>query len=33
MLSTAKSANVGLWPVEQLFAPPANPAHAENSFL
>ena len=34
MLSTAKSANVGFLPVVQLllFAPPTNPAHAENSF-
>jgi len=34
MLSTAKSANIGFLPVVQLllFAPPANPAHAENSF-
>jgi len=32
MLSTAKSANVGFWPAVQLFAPSANPAHAENSF-
>jgi len=31
MLSTAKSANVGFRPAVQLFAPPANPAHAENS--
>jgi len=32
MLSTAKSANVGFLQVLQLFAPPTNPAHAENSF-
>jgi len=32
MLSTAKSANVGFSQVVQLFAPPTNPAHAENSF-
>jgi len=32
MMITAKSANVGFRPVVQLFAPPANPAHAENSF-
>jgi len=25
MLSTDKSANVGLWQVVQLFAPPTNP--------
>jgi len=32
MLSTAESANVGFLQVVQLFAPPANPAYAENSF-
>jgi len=32
MLSTAKSANVGFSQVQQLFAPPTNPANAENSF-
>ena len=35
MLSTAKSANVGFWPVVQLSAPPTNLANApcaENSF-
>jgi len=32
MLSTDKSANVGFRPVVQLFAPPANSAHAENAF-
>jgi len=34
MLSTAKSANIGLQPVAQLFAPPTNPAApaGENSF-
>jgi len=32
MLSTPKSANVGCRPVVQLFAPPINPSHAENSF-
>jgi len=32
MLSTAKSAKVGFSQVVQLFAPPPNPAHAENSF-
>jgi len=26
MLTTAKSANVGFWPVVQLFAPPKKPA-------
>jgi len=31
MLSTAKSATVGFWPVLQLFAPPANSARAETS--
>ena len=32
MLSTAKSANIGSSQVVQLFAPPTNPARAENSF-
>jgi len=32
MLSTATLANVGFSQAVQLFAPPPNPAHAENSF-
>jgi len=32
MLSIAKSANVRFLQVVQLFAPPTNPADAENSF-
>jgi len=31
MLSTAKSANVGLSQVVQLFAPPTNPAYARSA--